>query len=302
MTRGFLSPLTALAVVAMIALAGCTTGSDDGTASGGNGVDPPAQGETVGAVDGQVLNSEGLPIGGADVAVLGLGIETRTDETGAFLLEHVPAGKQTVLVQRLGYDVFTGFVEVVAGQTSSLQVVLEAIEVSDPRHETSELSGRLACSYYTPIPTAVEHPTEEGYLFHPWTTCSEPVRQQFGEHVHCLDFPVGPKNTWRMAELVWTQTNDLSPENLWLGEDHQDPEEAWWDNAEGPSPVVVKTEEQYSFDGQPDEPPTSTWCVFISSLSWPAPSVALEQTFTIYYTAFYDMDAIPDGFSAQPDA
>lgn len=282
-------------------MAGCAGGG-----SAPEGVDTPsgpvATGEPTGTIAGQVLTEDSLPVANADVGLLPIDVARKTDESGSFEIEGVPAGTYALVVQKLGYESFSRSVTVAEDEVQTLDVTLVALAVKDPHYKTEEMSGRLACSYYTPIPLAVPDPVNGGFIFHPWTTCHEPIRQQFGEHVHCLDFTVAESTTWRMAELAWTQTSDLAPENLWLGERNPDREEGGWGEfAEGAAPVVVTTDIEYDFDDEEaEEPPKSTWCVFISSLSWPAPSVAIEQDFTVYYTAFYDMDEIPDGYSGRP--
>jgi RHS repeat-associated protein len=50
------------------------------------------------ALSGQVLERNGLPIGGIRVFVEGTSVDARTDEAGRFLLEGLPAGKQALVV------------------------------------------------------------------------------------------------------------------------------------------------------------------------------------------------------------
>ena len=62
----------------------------------------PAAGQT-GAVAGTVTDEAGRPLAGASVRVEGTGLGAAADEAGAFRLDTVPAGAQTLVVSLVGY-------------------------------------------------------------------------------------------------------------------------------------------------------------------------------------------------------
>src|SRR5690606_18282334 len=71
-------------------------------------------------VSGKVTSSEGLPIAGASVSVIGGSVATQTDAAGNFTL-NVPEGSR-LSVSYIGYSTQT----VIVGTSTSLSVVLQA--------------------------------------------------------------------------------------------------------------------------------------------------------------------------------
>lgn len=78
-----------------------------------------------GTVRGTVVDSASrAPVAGVTVSVLGTLIRTRTGVDGQFALVGVPVGTQTVDAQRLGYRRTTRAVEVLDGQTTTIDFAL----------------------------------------------------------------------------------------------------------------------------------------------------------------------------------
>lgn len=87
----------------------------------------PAAAQETGRVAGTVrAGGGGEPVAGARVTVAGTARAALTDVSGRYALDRVPAGAQSVTVERIGYrtKTVTG-VEVRAGRTASLDLVLE---------------------------------------------------------------------------------------------------------------------------------------------------------------------------------
>ena len=63
----------------------------------------PASGQEAVRVDGRVLNSEGAPLAGATVRIVGSGVDAITRGDGTFTLPRVSPGTYTLLIERLGY-------------------------------------------------------------------------------------------------------------------------------------------------------------------------------------------------------
>lgn len=93
---------------------------------------PPsfAQGST-GAVTGQVVDADGLPLPGAAVTVAGTTLSTRTDVAGRFELGRVPSGNQVIEVSYLGFESAEQEVQVSAGTAQRVKVSLDQPTVSD---------------------------------------------------------------------------------------------------------------------------------------------------------------------------
>ena len=83
-----------------------------------------AQGDS-GTVTGQVVDSGGNPLSGAEITVLGTTLATVSGEQGTYRLLAVPAGTQTLEFTYLGYGTSTVEVEITAGSTLTQNTILE---------------------------------------------------------------------------------------------------------------------------------------------------------------------------------
>jgi iron complex outermembrane receptor protein len=90
-----------------------------------------------GTVAGVVADAQRAPLMGVSVAIEGTRLSAVTDRRGAFVLPNVGAGRQVVLTRLIGYDVRRDTVNVVAGDTTRLNlrlvesiVLLDAVVVS----------------------------------------------------------------------------------------------------------------------------------------------------------------------------
>ena len=89
---------------------------------------PQAAAAQVGAIRGTVTDSAtGRGVGSAQVIVPGTTRGTVTDEQGRYTLGGLPAGPTAVTVQRIGFAAAPRRVTVVAGETTTLDVVLRAV-------------------------------------------------------------------------------------------------------------------------------------------------------------------------------
>jgi TonB-linked SusC/RagA family outer membrane protein len=71
-----------------------------------------AAAQTVGTVEGVVVDQFGRPLAGAEILVAGTGLRDRTDGQGRFRLRAVPGTQATLRVLRLGYRTVSRVVEV----------------------------------------------------------------------------------------------------------------------------------------------------------------------------------------------
>ena len=89
-----------------------------------------------GTISGTVREAgSGTPIAGAIVSASGL-VETTTDAQGSYTLADVPAGLVNVTAISMGYEVFSGFVDLQDGQTATYNFEMEVavIPLCDTLH------------------------------------------------------------------------------------------------------------------------------------------------------------------------
>ncbi len=90
----------------------------------------PLLAQEVGTITGTVTRApEGSAIGGVNVSVVAANVATVTSPSGRFTLNRVTAGTATVLFRWPGFRPFEAQVEVVTGQTATLDVALEAAPI-----------------------------------------------------------------------------------------------------------------------------------------------------------------------------
>ena len=105
-----------------------------------------------GTVAGDVVSTDGLPIAGATVALLGVA-ELRTDEVGGFRFERVEPGTHRLQAVALGYQSHQQSVTVRAGETTGATVQLEPLASTDPYHEVVILAGHVCAQTYVLLTT-----------------------------------------------------------------------------------------------------------------------------------------------------
>ena len=87
----------------------------------------PATAQQTGRVEGTVVKaSDGTPIQGVSVTVVGTSISTVTDTDGSFALPRVPSGEHVILVRWLGFQPQQASVTVLPGSTQRADIRLDA--------------------------------------------------------------------------------------------------------------------------------------------------------------------------------
>jgi len=90
----------------------------------------PLAAQGVGTITGTVTRApEGSAIGGVSVTVSEVNVTTVTGPNGRYTLTRIPAGQATVLFRWPGFRPYQAQVDVVAGQTATLDVALEAAPI-----------------------------------------------------------------------------------------------------------------------------------------------------------------------------
>jgi TonB-dependent starch-binding outer membrane protein SusC len=78
-----------------------------------------------GVVFGMVVDdSDGMPVPGAEIAILGSDAKARADDLGMFVLPDLPAGPLQLRIEKPGYGKVTDQIEVPAGGLADLEVRL----------------------------------------------------------------------------------------------------------------------------------------------------------------------------------
>lgn len=126
-------------------LSGCL-GGDENPAPAAKGPDAPASfTEDTGAIEGFVLDAEGLPVPNATVGLPDLDLDTRTGDGGRFTFSNVPPGQYTLYAQKLGYEAEGKRIDVVAGAATNLEITMTALAVVEPYSTQVIQAGLFGC-------------------------------------------------------------------------------------------------------------------------------------------------------------
>ena len=110
-----------------------------------------------GSVSGRVTNEAGAPVDNAQVYILEVGRDARTNAEGAYRIARVPAGTHTVRVRTVGYRSASAQVTVAAGQTATQDfqmtrdpLNLSAVVVTGTVSPRSNLESSVAITTMSP--------------------------------------------------------------------------------------------------------------------------------------------------------
>ncbi|MDO1447015.1 TonB-dependent receptor [Rhodocytophaga aerolata] len=100
-----------------------------------------------GIIQGRITSGEGQPAAYVSVIVKGTNLGTSTNDTGNFVLRNVPVGTQTLVISSIGFQPQEQRVEVMAGQTTDISVIvdegvqnLKEVEVLGQKRRTSTIT------------------------------------------------------------------------------------------------------------------------------------------------------------------
>ena len=103
-----------------------------------------AHGQATRTVHGLVADQEsGKPVPSALVRVLGTNLTTETSDRGRFVFTGVPAGRQLLIVERIGYEARRSEIEIPAGQDIEIVVRISTKPVALEPIDVTVRSGRL---------------------------------------------------------------------------------------------------------------------------------------------------------------
>lgn len=134
--------------VIILSLAGCTGPGANAEFRPPTAAEPfePAEfSETTGAITGLVTDDSLVPIEGADVTIVDLGLLSQTSADGTFAFSYLPAQRLTVGVAKSGFAGQLMDVDVPQGAVAQVYVELVALPAAGAYHVTLVGAGRLNC-------------------------------------------------------------------------------------------------------------------------------------------------------------
>jgi len=163
----------------------------------------PAAAQNTGTIEGTILSAaDQAPVEGATVLVSGHTHRALTDARGRFRLAGVPAGDQSLVVQRIGFRESTRQVAVTGGAVQQLTVSLtEAAALIDPITVTASRGNE---EQLKELPVTVSVLSGEEIADMRPTHVSEVLNRLPGVHIVAFDgadmhaavrYPLGPKAT-----------------------------------------------------------------------------------------------------------
>lgn len=314
-TKALFSVLVLFGVV----LAGCLGGgepSDVDTPPDPSG--PAGFDDETGGIEGFVVDEESQPVADAQVGILQLDLETATDENGRFAFDNVPPGKQAVVVQKLGYESVSRVVDVVAGQSSEIQLAITAIVVHTPYYESIPKEGLFECTWRHVLGSG-----PCGYLGGLNSTTGNPLQEHvFTNSKRKWNYDAAAGALTVINEAVWTQNTAATGDNLRIFFSYANRTASHtFCQTDGFSPLTLEWErEEVDEEGEcltggsgglsemdtiPEEGLKVQTFVSVGATQTPVggvnAAIALDQRFEIWFSLFY-WEQAPEGFSALPDA
>ena len=89
----------------------------------------------VARIDGVVVDEEELPLPNVTVGLVELNLETKTGADGVFAFGDLPAGKQSLVATRLGFEQSARAVDTKPGETTTVRIILKAVAIDTPYSE-----------------------------------------------------------------------------------------------------------------------------------------------------------------------
>jgi hypothetical protein len=318
-----------LLALLVVAFAGCVGGEGKSAppATAPIQAPPPEFSEETGAIDGQVTDDEGLPITGAEVAIIGGAASTFTAADGRFTLSNVAPGKQTLAAQKLGYESASRIVEVLVGDVVTVSLTLVPLITIEEYHDGFVLDGYFDCTwYYSAVATGASGPC--GYTAQ-YGTIGNPLEQLWTNSKRKWDYPIGPHLMTLTNEVSWVKGTAATADELRIILSHgpidgkernqghnfcitggANPVKMRWEREDAEDDGGCKT----GSDNPSPGPKTISWekgllvesfvsvdPASIQGVASQPVALAYQQGFKLYVTYFHGAKA-PEEFSALADA
>lgn len=285
-------PTFALALLALLALAGCAADEPSGKDR------PQAEpGAGEGTVRGFVVDEAIRPVAGAAVAVrsavggAGAPVQAETDARGEFALA-LPAGAYLLEASHARFAPTRSEVQVAEGFESSVVLQFEFPAEMAPYHTTEKWDGFVVCSLSTPAFTSEE--------------CGEGVGTpagRVGKQANNLvrhDFGVDSTDLQTLVvEVAWSPTSEAGTSLVvytvsdWVCDPECDGNDLGTEH--GTSPIHHRVDRDALLEEL--EQPEPEFSVFVlADDEAGAATLVLNQPFQVFVSKFY-RDAAPEGFS-----
>ena len=136
----------------------------------------------------------GEPLLGAQVAIRGLLLGNVSDESGAYFINNVPLGKQTLTVEYLGYEPVSREHEVREGDANSLDFALSPAPIALEGVVVEEEAVRDLSAYVerTPLPSFASVPMRVVEAAPSDTTLMEEWHKSWKDFagLHSIEYPL----------------------------------------------------------------------------------------------------------------
>lgn len=301
------APPTSLAGVAGVVaatlallLAGCVGGPatrelDDGVAAGHElGLTAT---KTTGIIRGLVVDEALRPLDGVEVVVRGPRVaSTGTGSGGAFGLDGLPPGNYLVAASKLGYVPAQAqvAVEAAVAEPPALKMQLEVDAAARPYSTIQAVDGLIECTTNVVVLCGAPNTVEQQLLCPALGVCPGPLTND--RFTFTLHYPNRPLLV--QSELVWSSTQELSPElGLELEALNNDPacpevdalagETGGLNGTQGASPIAVRAHEEGLLAWEIGGPCGVYHSIFAGTIAGAPVGVSVQQRFTLVSHSFH---------------
>lgn len=295
--------------LSMVALAGCLGGGDGATIKEPS-LSAPEQAseaqfdENTGAITGQLVDEEGLPIVGAEILIRPTEEITQSAQDGTFTFSFLDPDRYILFITKFGFELATRQVTVVVGEVAPVEAALVAIPPpAKPRVDAwGPYTGFIQCRMSTFFSSGAC-----GFL----PVIGNTPITDIWDDTNSMQFELsGNDYTNIVFEARWTGSTAATDPNMMQVFSYEGRTSTHWfaDSGGVPNPIkftYVAGEEgpggQLPGGSTPDEPNDNltllTWLtVPFGSLDQPV-GFAYEMHFELFVTAFYNRNA-PESYTA----
>jgi hypothetical protein len=129
-------PFVLTVVLMTAAMAGCLGGTQDASQGGSDAAEAS---DSLGAIEGRVVDDEWMPLKGADVTLLEAPASVKTDADGAFVFNDLEPRSYSLAALKIGYFQKTVQLDVAAGKVLEVDLILDRVPVADPPFDEATL-------------------------------------------------------------------------------------------------------------------------------------------------------------------
>lgn len=238
--------------------------------------------DLTGGLTGTVVDGAIVPLAGVNITVLGVGLNTTSDDNGAWSIGGLEPGAYRLQARLNGFGETQVDATVAAGELATVAVRMQRLQTATPFIVQSTWEGFIECSLRL---------GSAGASGSVGLNVCDDVGRQDSSHAH--EFPDGTP-TWFQSELLWESTQIAGSELSLLGgpEACVDPK---WYRMDGPSPLWydMSEAELLARGIGPEQGLCSRVFTWTSGDLADVVGAQLQQGFTNFSHAFYHMEPAP---------